>query len=163
MPTLRADENALHQRIVSLACRYGRYGYRMITRMIQCGGWRVGKDRVNRIWRKEGLKVPKKQKPRPRLWLTDGGCVRLRAEQANHVRSYDFETAWTHDWRVQRLLTLLDDHPLPCLAILVARRIGAQEVNELLADVTLVKGFPEHIRSNCGPEFTAKALREWLQ
>jgi len=134
--------------------------------MIQCGGWGgwgVGKDRVSRIWRKEGLNVPKKQKSRPRLCLNDGGCVRLRAEQANHVRSYDFEPAWTHDWRVQRLLTLLDDPPSSAWRSRWPQRIGTQEVNELLADVTLVKGLPEHIRSNCGPEFTAKALREWLQ
>jgi len=57
---LRADEDALTQRIVSLACQYGRYGYRLITGMLRRGGWRVGKDRVSRIWRKEGLKVPKR-------------------------------------------------------------------------------------------------------
>ena len=162
-PILRADEDALTQRIVSLACQYGRYGYRMITGMLNRGGWPVGKDRVSRIWRKEGLKVPKKQKPRGRLWLNDGSCVRLRAEQANHVWSYDFVTAWTHDGRVLRLLTLIDEHTRECLAILVARRIGAQEVIELLADVMLLKGVPQHIRSDNGPEFTAKALREWLQ
>ena len=163
VPNLRADEDALTQRIVSLACQYGRYGYRMITGMLNRGGWRVGKDRVSRIWRKEGLKVPKKQRPRARLWLNDGSCVRLRAEQANHVWSYDFVTAWTHDGRVLRLLTLIDEYTRECLAILVARRIGAQEVIELLADIMLVKGIPEHIRSDNGPEFTAKALREWLQ
>ena len=124
---------------------------------------RVGKDRVSRIWRKEGLKVPKKHKPRGRLWLNNGSCVRLRAERVNHVWSYDFVTAWTHDGRVLRLLTLIDEYTRECLTIQVARRIGAQEVIEALADVMLVRGVPGHIRSDNGPEFTAKALREWLQ
>ena len=163
VPMARADEDALTQAIVRLACQYGRYGYRMVTGMLRLGGWRVGRDRVSRIWRKEGLKVPKKHKPRGRLWLNDGSCVRLRAERANHVWSYDFVTAWTHDGRVLRLLTLIDEYTRECLAIQVSRRIGAQEVIEALADVMLVRGVPEHLRSDNGPEFTAKALREWLQ
>ena len=100
VPTVRADEDLLTQAIASLACQYGRYGYRMVTGMLKLSGWRVGKDRVSRIWRKEGLKVPKKQRPRARLWLNDGSCVRLRAEHPNHVWSYDFVTTWTHDGRV---------------------------------------------------------------
>jgi transposase InsO family protein len=73
-----------------LADRYGRYGYRRITIKLREAGWNVGKDRVERIWRREGLKVPQKQKPRGRLWLNDGSCVRLRPEHQNHVWSYDF-------------------------------------------------------------------------
>lgn len=161
-PTLREDEDRLTQAIVSLACQHGRYGYRMVTAMLKMGGWRVGKDRVSRIWRKEGLKVPKKQKARARLWLNDGSCIRLRAERPNHVWSYDFVTTWTHDGRVVRLLTLIDECTRECLAILTARRIGAQEVIELLAEVMLRRGIPEHIRSDNGSEFTAKALTEWL-
>jgi putative transposase len=86
----REDEDALTQAIVQLASQYGRYGYRRITALLRRAGWRVGKDRVERIWRREGLKVPKKQKPRGRLWLNDGSCVRLRPEHRNHVWSYDF-------------------------------------------------------------------------
>jgi hypothetical protein len=70
--------------------KYGRYGYRRITALLRDAGWQVGKDRVQRIWRREGLKVPQKQRPRGRLWLNDGSCVRLRPERANHVWSYDF-------------------------------------------------------------------------
>lgn len=158
-----ADEDRLTQAIVGLACQYGRYGYRMVTGMLKLGDLRVGKDRVSRIWRKAGLKVPRKRRPRARLWLNDGSCVRLRAEQRNHVWSYDFVTTWTHDGRPVRLLTLIDEHTRECLAILVARRIGAQEVIELLAEVMLARGIPDHIRSDNGLEFTAKALRERLQ
>ena len=84
-PHQRNDEDTLTRAIVSLATKYGRYGYRRITALLRTAGWRVGKDRVQCIWRREGLKVPAKQKPRGRLWLADGSCVRLRPEGANHV------------------------------------------------------------------------------
>jgi putative transposase len=89
-PTQGEDEDRLTQAIVTLASQYGRYGYRRITALLVHAGWKVGKDRVERIWRREGLKVPKKQKPRGRLWLNDGACVRLRPLHPNHVWSYDF-------------------------------------------------------------------------
>ena len=88
--TVRADEDALTQAIVALAAEYGRYGYRRITALVQASGGQVGRDRVQRIWRREGLKVPKKQRPRGRLWFNDGSCVRLRPEYPHHVWSYDF-------------------------------------------------------------------------
>ena len=99
-------------------------------------GWPVSVDRVQRIWRRKGLKVPQKQKPRGRLWLNDGSCVRLRPERANHVWSYDFVSAKTHDGRALRLLELIDEYTRECLAIRVAR-VGSYEVVETLADVTV--------------------------
>ncbi len=100
-PLRRIDEDPLTQAILTLASEYGRYGYRRITRLLRDSGWPVGKDRVQRIWRREGLKVPAKQKPRGRLWLSDGSCVRLRPEHRNHVWSYDFVEARTRGnaWR----------------------------------------------------------------
>jgi len=76
---VRADEDALTRAIVSLAARYGRYGYRRITSLLTQAGWQVGCDRVQRIWRREGLKVPRKQRPRGRLWLNEGSCIRQAA------------------------------------------------------------------------------------
>jgi len=122
----------------------------------------VGKDRVQRILRREGLKVPQKQRPRGRLWLNDGSCIRLRPERANHVWSYDFVSGKTHDGRTLRMLTLIDEYTRECLAIGVARRLGRYEVIEALADVMLFRGIPEHIRSDNGPEFVAVELRKWL-
>jgi transposase InsO family protein len=90
LATQRNDEDALTQAIIQLASQYGRYGYRRITALLREAGWEVGKDRVQRIWRREGLKVPQKQRPRGRLWLNDGSCLRLRPEHENHVWSYDF-------------------------------------------------------------------------
>ena len=101
----REDEDELTRAILQLASEYGRYGYRRITALLRDAGWEVGKDRVQRIWRREGLKVPQKQRPRGRLWLNDGSCVRLRPEQENHVWSYDFVRASTHDGRALRLLS----------------------------------------------------------
>jgi transposase InsO family protein len=161
-PIKRADEDELTAAIVALAIQYGRYGYRRVTTLLNWAGFKVSKDRVQRIWRREGLKVPQKQRPRSRLWLNDGSCVRLRPEHANHVWSYDFVQAMTHDGRSLRLLTLLDEYSRECLAIRVARRLGRYQVIETLADVMTVRGVPRHIRSDNGPEFVAKELRQWL-
>ena len=160
--TQRDDEDALTRAIIQLASQYGRYGYRRITVLLQRAGWNVGRDRVQRIWRREGLRVPEKQKPRGRLWLNDGSCVRLRPEHENHVWSYDFVSSFTHDGRTLRVLTLMDEFTRQCLALRVARRLNSYDLIETLADVMLIHGVPEHIRSDNGPEFVAKKLRSWL-
>ena len=162
VPTVQADEDALTQAIVALASEYGRYGYRRITALLQAAGWAVGKDRVQRIWRREGLKVPRKHKPRGRLWLNNGSCVRLRPEHRNHVWSFDFVQAHTHDGRSLRVLTLIDEHSRACLGLKVARRISSRGVIEALADAMLIHGIPENIRCDNGPEMIAKALRKWV-
>ena len=130
--------------------------------MLKSSGWDVGKDRVSRIWRREGLKVPKKQRARGRLWLNDGSCVRLRSERPKHVWRYDFVATQTHDGRSIRLMTLIDEYTRECLAIRVARRINSFGVIEALTDAMLHRGIPEHIRSDNGPEMTAKVVRDWL-
>jgi hypothetical protein len=111
------DEDRLTRSILALASKYGRFGYRRITALLKLAGWRVGKDRVQRIWRREGLKVPARQKPRGRLWLNDGSCFRLRPQHRNHVWSYDFVDAQTHDGRSVRLLVTIDEFTRECLAI----------------------------------------------
>ena len=163
IPTQRADEAPLTQAIIGLACEYGRYGYRRVTPLLHEQGWQVSVDRVERIWRREGLKVPPKQKPRGRLWLNDGSCVRLRPEYPNHVWSYDFVHHATHDGRTLRLLTLLDEFTKESLAIAVRRRFSGNGVIEVLSDAMIVYGVPEHIRSDNGPEMTSKVVRSWLE
>jgi putative transposase len=162
-PIQRADEDELTTAVIALASQYGRYGYKKIAALLRVAGWGVSRDRVEKIWRREGLKVPKKQRPRRRLWLNDGSCVRLRPERANHVWSYDFVSARTEEGRRLRILTLIDEYTRECLALRVARRLNSQEVIETLSDVMLWKGIPEHIRSDNGPEFVSKPLRAWLQ
>jgi transposase InsO family protein len=161
-PIQRDDEDLLTRAIIELASQYGRYGYRRITALLQRAGWHVGRDRVERIWRREGLKVPQKQKPRGRLWLNDGSCVRLRAEYANHVWSYDFVSTKTYDGRTARMLNLIDESTRECLLNRPERRWSSAKVIEVLADVMVMKGVPEHIRSDNGPEFVARDLRNWL-
>lgn len=126
-------------------------------------GWDVGKDRVYTIWREEGLKVPQKQPKRARLWLTDGSCMRLRAERPNHVWSYDFVSEATHDGRKLRILNIVDEYTRECLISFVARRIRAQDVILVLAELFLRYGTPEFIRSDNGPEFVARKLKKWLK
>jgi putative transposase len=156
-PTQRADEDTLTQSIIALASQYGRYGYRRITALLQRAGVKVSKDRVERIWRREGLKVPQKQKPRGRLWLNDGSCVRLRPERPNHVWSYDFVSAKTHDGRTVRMLNLIDEYTRECLSIRCERSFPSHKVIDVLANVMVMRGVPEHIRSDNGPEFVADA------
>ena len=162
VPTLKPDEDELTRNIIYLASEYGRYGYRRVTALLNDSGIEVGKDRVQRIWRREGLKVPKKQPKRGRLWLNDGSCIRLRPEYPNHVWSFDFVETQTHDGRRVRLMTLIDEFTRQCLAIKVARRINAIGVIETLADAMLFNGLPTYIRSDNGPEMVAKVMREWL-
>ena len=158
-----SDEERLTGDIVALATRYGRYGYRRITALLNNEyGWRVNHKRVERIWRKEGLKVPKKQPKRGRLWLNDGSCVRLRPGYKEHVWSYDFMMDRTADGRAFRILNIIDEYTRECLAMLVARKIKNQDVIDILFNLFIFRGIPEHIRSDNGPEFTAKAVREWL-
>jgi len=160
--TLRNDEDALPRAIVELAGQYGRYGYRRITALLRRAGWQVGKDRVERIWRREGLKVPQRQKARRRLWFNDGSCVRLRPEHANHVWSYDLVSTFTHDGRTVRMLNLIDEFTRQCLAIRPQRRLNSRDVIDTLADAMIEHGIPEYIRSDNGPEFVAKDRRQWL-
>ena len=158
-----SDEEQLTGDIIALSARYIRYGYRRITALLnnECG-WRVNHKRVERIWRKEGLKVPQKQPKRGRLWLNDGSCIRLRPEYKDHVWSYDFVIDRTANGRAFKILTIIDEYTRECLAMLVKMRITSQEVIDKLFDLFILRGIPEHIRSDNGPEFTAKAIRKWL-
>jgi transposase InsO family protein len=162
LPQVRDDEEPLTRRIVELAALYGRYGTPRITAMLRSEQWRVNHKRVERIWRGAGLKVPRRQPRRGRLWFNDGSCIRLRPEHKDHVWAYDFVTARTHDGRSFRMLTLVDEFTRECLAIDVARQLKSDDVLERLAWLFCTRGVPEHIRSDNGSEFTAKAVREWL-
>ena len=159
---ISSDEERLTSRVVELATRYGRYGYRRITALLRHEGWQVNHKRIEGIWRREGLKVPRRQPKRARLWLNDGSCVRLRPEHKDHVWSYDFVIARTADGRAFRVLTLMDEYTRECLALLVARHITSQDVIDQLFQLFVLRGIPEHIRSDNGPEFTARAIRAWL-
>lgn len=163
MPRGREDEERLTADIIELARQYGRYGYRKIAGMLRDqAGWVVNDKRVERIWRREGLKVPAKQPKRRRLWLNDGSCIRLRPEHRNHVWSYDFVEDRTHDGRKYRMLNVIDEFTHECLAIRIDRKLKAVDVIDVLSDLFILRGMPGHIRSDNGPEFLAKAVQEWI-
>jgi transposase InsO family protein len=163
VPTGPDDEERLTADIVELARRHGRLGYRKIAEMLRStAGWIVNDKRVERIWRREGLKVPAKQSKQGRIWFADGSCIRLRAERPNHVWSYDFVEDRTHDGRKYRMLNLIDEFTHECLAIRVDRKLKSADVIDVLSDQFVLRGVPEHIRSDNGPEFVAKAVRDWV-
>ena len=162
-PTTTPLESALTEKIIELALQYGRYGYRRITALLRAEGWQINHKRVERIWRQEGLKVPARQPKRRRLWLNDGSIIRLRALYPDHVWSYDFVMHYTSDHRKFRMLTIIDEYTRECLAIDVGRSLTRESVLERLTALFIQRGIPEHIRSDNGSEFTAKAVRKWLK
>ena len=164
VPTGPDDEERLTADLVELARRHGRLGYRKIAEMLRStAGWIVNDKRVERIWRREGLKVPAKQSKQGRIWSADGSCIRLRAERPNHVWSYDFVEDRTHEGRKYRMLNLIDEFTHECLAIRVDRKLKSTDVIDLLSDQFILRGVPEHIRSDNGPEFVAKAVQDWVR
>ena len=163
VPQGRSDEEALTNDILALTGKYGRYGYRMVTGLLNNAGWHVNHKRVERIWRREGLKVPQKQPKRGRLWMNDGSCVRLRPEHPNHVWSYDFVQDRTHDGRTYRTLNIMDEFTREALMIRVERKLNSTAVVDALTDLFILRGPPKFIRSDNGPEFIAQKVRDWIE
>jgi len=159
---IRDDEVQLRAEIIRLASKYGRYGYRRVTALLQHAGWQVNHKRVERIWRQEGLKVPQKQPKKGRLWLNDGSVIRLRPEFANHVWSYDFMEDRTYNGVKFRILNVVDEFTRECLAVRVRRNLTHKDVLEVLAWLFWQRGVPAHIRSDNGSEFVANRVRNCL-
>lgn len=157
------DEDIIRAEIIEKACNYGRVGYRMVTDMMRNSGIKINHKRVERIWREEGLKLPKKQTKKRRLWLNDGSCIRLRAEHRNHVWSYDFVEDKTYNGKKIRILNIIDENTHECLASIPRRSWRNNDIIEVLSGLMLLKGTPEYLRSDNGSEFTARKLRKWLQ
>ena len=162
VPRGRDDEERLTADIIELTRQYGRYGYRRVTSMLGDAGWHVNHKRVERIWKREGLKVPQKQPKRARLWFNDGSCVRLRPERPNHVWSYDFVHDRTHDGRASRTLNIIDEFTKEALMIRVDRKLNSTNVVDALTDLFILRGPPAYIRSDNGPEFIAQSVRDWI-
>jgi putative transposase len=160
--TEREREEELLLRIRALARENPRYGYRRIRALLQREGWSVNLKRVHRLWRREGLKVPQVQRKRRRLGHGENSCTRRRAERPDHVWSYDFIHDQTADGRGLKLLPVVDEYTRECLTIEVERGLTAEDVVSTLEYLFEVRGEPEFIRSDNGPEFIAEAVRGWL-
>ena len=141
---IKDDEPLLVKEIIKLAKEYGRYGYRIITGLLNLAGWHINHKRVERIWRREGLKVPVKQPKRRRLWLNDGSCVRLRPGFKDHVWSYDFMMDRTENGRPVRTLNVMDEFTRECLAIEVGRKLNSTDVIEVLSRLFVERGTPQY-------------------
>ena len=161
-PTKKEDEPILIRRILELVAEFPRYGYRRITRLLRSEGWCVNAKRIYRLWRQEGLKVPKKKVKRRRLGSSVGGIVRRKAEHKNHVWSVDFIFDRTTNGRQLKMLVVIDEYTRECLALEVGRRFTSDQFVELLVDLLAIRGAPRFIRSDNGPEFISRRVREFL-
>ena len=159
------NDRALVERMVGLSRQNPRYGYRRVWALLRREGWSVNKKRVHRLWRKEGLKVPHKQRKRRRLLedVSENGCTRKRAEHKDHLWSYDFVMDRTDDGRRLKMLAIVDEYTRECLSIEAERTITAREVVKVLAKLFEKRGEPAFIRSDNGPEFVAKVVKHWLE
>lgn len=161
-PQVREDESRLVKRIHELVGKRPRFGYRRIAALLKREGWRVNLKRVYRLWRREGLKVPKKTRKKRRLGSSANGCVRRRAERKNHVWALDFIFDRTASGSSLKWLSIVDEYTRQCLTLKVSRSLTSEDVIDTLAELFAMYGVPEHLRSDNGPEFIARALRDWL-
>lgn len=150
MPQGRTDEDRLVADMIEQARQYGRYGYRGMAALLRDSSSHVNDKRVDRLRRREGLKVPSRQPKRGRFWLNFGSCVRLRPEYRNHVWPYDFVHCRTEDGTVFRTMNILDEFSRECLVIRVRRKLNSADVIEALTDLFILRGVPAFIRSDNG-------------
>jgi putative transposase len=154
------EEQRLVARIHELVRVHPRYGYRFVTAKLRQEGWQVNFKRIYRLWRREGLKVPKKTRKKRRLGHSGNSCVRRRAERKDHVWAWDFIHDRTANGRPLKWLGITDEYTRECLALEVDRGIAADRVLAVLTNLFLTRGVPKHIRSDNGPEFIATAIGE---
>ena len=160
-PVEREDEMALRKRIRELATKKKRYGCPMITELLHREGWKVNEKRVQRIWKDEGLQLSRRRPKRRR----HGRTVEIvnRATHKNHVWTYDFVEDTTENGNKLRMLNVLDEYTRECHQIRVERSVNAEKVVDTLNWLFLLKGTPEHLRSDNGPEFVARTVCDWLE
>ena len=161
--TPRDDESALVKRMLEVAGQRPRFGYRRVAWQLREENWQASDTRVYRLWRREGLKVPQKKRKRKRLGSSANGCVRRRAEHKDHVWCWDFAFDRTASGSLLKWLTIVDEYTRECLALKVDRNITSEDVMDTLAELFAMRGVPSCIRSDNGPELTAKQLKEWLK
>ena len=150
------------KRMLELVREHPRFGYRRIWALLRREGWRVNRKRVYRLWRRQGLKVPRRKTKKRRLGHSGNGCARRRALAKDHVWAWDFIHDRTADGRPLKWLSVVDEYTRECVALEVGRSLTAARVVEILAGLFRGRGAPEHIRSDNGPEFIARAIRSWL-
>ena len=156
------EEVRLTRRMRELARRHPRYGYRRIAALLRAEGWSVNLKRVHRMWRREGLKVPKTKRKMRATGSSRNACHQLRAERKDHVWCWDFAFDRTTSGTALKWLSIVDEFTRECLALKVDRSITSEDVIDTLAELFAMRGVPAHIRSDNGPEFVSKAVQRWL-
>ena len=162
VPKSRDDEKPLVKRILELVLKYPRYGYRRIWALLRMEGWRVNCKRIYRLWRREGLKVPRRQRKKRRLGRSANSCSRHRSQRRDHVWAWDFIHDRTSEGRPLKWLSIVDEFTRECVALECDRSITSVKVIDVLIELFQIRGVPGHIRSDNGPEFIANAIRDWL-
>ena len=157
------NEDSLRLALIRLAKQYGRYGYRKITKLLKIEGWDINHKRVERIWREEGLQLPKRHKKRKRLYHKDSSVIRLRPKYSGHIWSVDFVHDRLSNGTTYRMLTVLDEYTREALRVAVRERMGSAEVLEILYELIIKHGKPDCVRSDNGPEFISEGLQTWLR
>lgn len=157
----RHDEEATVALIREYAHEQPMYGYRIIAAMLKHDGYQINRKRVYRIWRQEGLQLPRRKTGKRRYG--DASSTLRRAGAPNEVWTYDFLEGRTERGGKLRMLTVLDEYTRECLTIHVARSISSRQVIQVLEWLFLLRGAPSYLRSDNGPEFVACALQEWLR
>ena len=148
----------------TIARQRPRFGAERIHRQLVARDWQVNHKRVHRLWKREHMQVPQKQHRRRRCFGgSANSCVRHRAQHKDHIWSYDFLPDRTENGRRLRLLAIIDEYTRECLALEVDRRFTSHDVIGVLQYLFAVRGAPQHIRSDNGPEFVAKKVRRWLE
>ncbi len=123
----------------------------------------MNKKRVLRLWRTQGLKVPRKQhKSRRLVGSVENGVTKRRAEYPGHVWSYDFAMDTTEDGRRLKVMPVVEEYTRECLSLEGQRSIKACGVIDTLRRLFKERGEPDYIRSDNGPEFIAQILKGWL-
>lgn len=148
--------------MLELVRQHPRYGYRRLWALLRQEGWCVNRKRVYRLWRQQGLKVPRRRKKKRRLGHKENGCSHRRALARNHVWAWDFIHDQTADGRPLKWLTVVDEYSRECVALEVGRSMTARKVTDILTQCVRERGTPVHVRSDNGPEFIAAAIRQWM-
>lgn len=160
-PQPREDDAGLRAALRKISGDRKRWGYRRAHAELVADGWVVNRKRVQRLWREEGLRVPRKARKRRRVGETTAEDSRMRASSPNDVWALDFQFDQTADGRVLKLLNVVDEFTRESLAMHAARSISADQMIDVLATVAATRGAPAHVRCDNGPELTSHALRDW--
>jgi putative transposase len=157
-------DDALRDELRRLSRAHPRWGYRRAWASLREQGWEANRKKIQRLWREEGLRVPRRTRKRQRLGASTVEGARLRAERPDQVWALDFQFDTTVDGRVLKLLHVVDEHTREALAIEVERRIDADRTVAVLDRIVRRRGHgPELLRMDNGPELTAYALRDWCR